>query len=600
LTDHHNTMEESGEVEEEMEAGRAVVWTQQQPEPAVSKSIYYTDTSGEPGEWTEDRIETRLLPSSVSTIAPKSKNVSCQHCSYTTNRRSHLNEHYRIIHLKVKVVCDLCGKEFSNINQHMRVVHKVLRSGILVKKECEECHKEFFDLTKHMAKAHNLKYVYDYDCSICSTKFKSKFILQRHMQRKHGDKSGCDECGKKVSNLDVHIKKVHKNRNSLPEPGELRNPCSTCDSIFKTEEEREKHSPHCPGRKEQPDLDGEVSDDGLTASSAPSQQQQRVENANYIVLQQAATQYENLHSEAGAGHYQAEVSSKLGSLKSEPQQQAGEEQVLTVQISMEDDELTSLAAGQDNQNFMACQGYRLGVEPAVPAEPPDTKQVSAVRLQTKEGKKSNFQCELCGYATNRATNYNMHYKMVHLKSRTQCELCGKEYSNINQHMRVVHKVLKSGMTEKHKCSQCDQEYYDIQQHMRRAHKQLVQPRDCTCSTCGEKFTKFANMKRHQQRVHQGLRVTCNVCQKEVSNIDKHRRVHRNRGDKISGGSVMVLNKSQLEVCTLEFAPEEGAMLGLPDGTFIVEEENGLSSSSVIYTQLCPILPVEIVNTNKEQ
>ena len=63
---------------------------------------------------------------------------------------------------------------------------------------------------------------------------------------------------------------------------------------------------------------------------------------------------------------------------------------------------------------------------------------------------------------------------------------------------------------------------------------------------------------------------------------------------------MVLNKSQLEVCTLEFAPEEGAMLGLPDGTFIVEEENGLSSSSVIYTQLCPILPVEIVNTNKEQ
>ena len=474
MTDHHNTMEESGEVEEE--AGRAVVWAQQLPEPAVSKSIYYTDTSGEPGEWTEDRIETRLLPSSVSTIFPKSKNVSCQHCSYTTNRRSHLNEHYRIIHLKVKVVCDLCGKEFSNINQHMRVVHKVLRSGILVKKECEECHKEFFDLTKHMAKAHNLKYVYDYDCSICSTKFKSKFILQRHMQRKHGDKSGCDECGKKVSNLDVHIKKVHKNRNSLPEPGGVRNPRSTCDSIFKTEEEREEHRPQCPGRKEQPDLDGEVSVEGLTAVPVPSQQQQRVdttENANYIVLQQAATQYENLHSGAGTGqNYQTEVSSKLASLKSEPQQQAGEEQVLSVQISMEDDELTSLAAGPDNQNFMACQGYRLGVEPAVPAEPPNTKQVSAARLQSKEGKKSNFQCELCGYATNRATNYNMHYKMVHLKSRTQCELCGKEYSNINQHMRVVHKVLKSGMTEKHKCSQCDQEYYDIQQHMRRAHKQV--------------------------------------------------------------------------------------------------------------------------------
>ena len=72
---------------------------------------------------------------------------------------------------------------------------------------------------------------------------------------------------------------------------------------------------------------------------------------------------------------------------------------------------------------------------------------------------TTYQCELCGYATNRTTNYNMHYKMVHLKSRTMCELCGKEYSNINQHMRVVHKSLKSGMTEKKSCDQCGNKYY---------------------------------------------------------------------------------------------------------------------------------------------
>merc|ERR1712126_342477 len=170
----------------------------------VSKSICYTETVvGNRG--TERDLErvvsTRLLPSSVKEIQPKSKDVSCQYCSYTTNRKSHLNEHYRIIHLKVKVICDLCGKEFSNINQHMRVVHKILRSGILSKKECYKCKKDFYDLTKHMAKAHNLKYVYDYFCIQCNTKFKSKFILQRHMQRKHGDKATCGECGKKVSNL---------------------------------------------------------------------------------------------------------------------------------------------------------------------------------------------------------------------------------------------------------------------------------------------------------------------------------------------------------------------------------------------------------------
>merc|ERR1712079_293824 len=98
----------------------------------------------------------------------------------------------------------------------MRVVHKVLRSGILSKKPCQECHREYYDLTKHMAKAHRLKYEYEYNCDICHLKLKTKFILQRHMQRKHGTKASCQECGKKVSNLDVHIKKMHNNKVKKP------------------------------------------------------------------------------------------------------------------------------------------------------------------------------------------------------------------------------------------------------------------------------------------------------------------------------------------------------------------------------------------------
>ena len=62
----------------------------------------------------------------------------------------------------------------------------------------------------------------------------------------------------------------------------------------------------------------------------------------------------------------------------------------------------------------------------------------------------------------------------------------------------------------------------------------MEPRDCTCSDCGEKFTKFANLKRHQQRVHEGVKVACEVCSKLVSNIDKHRRVHRAREEKAKG------------------------------------------------------------------
>ena len=104
----------------------------------------------------------------------------------------------------------------------------------------------------------------------------------------------------------------------------------------------------------------------------------------------------------------------------------------------------------------------------------------------------------------------MHYKMVHLKNRTLCQLCGKEYSNINQHMRVIHKVLKSGKTEKVKCSDCSQEFYDIDQHRRRAHSNLYVGRDCKCNICGENFSKYANMVRHQKRVHQKIKITCDV------------------------------------------------------------------------------------------
>ena len=87
------------------------------PSQSVSKRIKYTETLKEGGE--EETVSTKLLPSSLSQIEPKVKNVKCDFCSYTTNRKSHLNEHYRMIHLKVKVICDLCGKEFSSMhNSH--------------------------------------------------------------------------------------------------------------------------------------------------------------------------------------------------------------------------------------------------------------------------------------------------------------------------------------------------------------------------------------------------------------------------------------------------------------------------------------------------
>ena len=43
-------------------------------------------------------------------IQPHEKTIGCFYCPYQTNRRNHLNEHNRSVHLRMKTVCDLCGK----------------------------------------------------------------------------------------------------------------------------------------------------------------------------------------------------------------------------------------------------------------------------------------------------------------------------------------------------------------------------------------------------------------------------------------------------------------------------------------------------------
>ena len=74
----------------------------------VSKSVFYTgqtSASASALEGEDNLIETRLVPSSVSSIKPnKEKNIVCSLCDYTTHAKYYLNEHFRYVHLKVKVI----------------------------------------------------------------------------------------------------------------------------------------------------------------------------------------------------------------------------------------------------------------------------------------------------------------------------------------------------------------------------------------------------------------------------------------------------------------------------------------------------------------
>ena len=459
----------------------------------------------------------------------------------------------------MKVICDLCGKEFANINQHMRVSHNVLRSGILTKKPCQECHREYYDLTKHMAKAHKLKYEYDYDCDICHQKLKTKFILQRHMQRKHGTKASCLQCGKKVSNLDVHIKKMHGLPSCLSE--------KTSETDLALEAEAEN---------------GEI----ITLTSKDME--------SYEVQLDG---FERSKAEKGDGAVNEFILSQL--------------RKLTPTNPNELQLLESYVFDEQDQGPVQARKSLPSTEPGgSPRESRENielapSQVLPVLLAGKEKKvkkRVSYQCGECDYSSNRSANYNTHYQMVHLKSRTVCQICRKPYSNINQHMRVVHKAPKSGKTEKSRCPHCPQEFYDLDQHIRRAHKDLVETvfvRDSTCNLCGETFTKYANMKRHQLRIHEGYKVSCSICNKKVSNIDKHMNVHK-RKDNRAVTSQSSDSLSYVEDDNILEITESHYIITQESSTGLVDEVRSPKTGGVIQlSQLVPV-PVEIVQISKEQ
>lgn len=130
-----------------------------------------------------------------------------------------------------------------------------------------------------------------------------------------------------------------------------------------------------------------------------------------------------------------------------------------------------------------------------------------------------YQCSQCEYKTNKKSNHDSHLKFVHFKERDSCPECGKQIANLNQHLRVTHKIFKSNSREK-LCLKCNKKFHNIEGHMLKAHN-IKTPSDHTCEICYKTFTKKDHLARHESVVHMGVRQTCQYCNKEFSNVEKH-------------------------------------------------------------------------------
>ena len=105
--------------------------------------------------------------------------------------------------------------------------------------------------------------------------------------------------------------------------------------------------------------------------------------------------------------------------------------------------------------------------------------------------------------------------------RSPCPVCGKKYSDLRQHVRIVHEGAKVGFLVVFKnliiwspnlfdviyiqaeCPHCKGKYSNLSQHIHKVH---LKTKNIMCDKCGMTFYHNSNLKKHLETAHTGSRL----------------------------------------------------------------------------------------------
>jgi len=160
---------------------------------------------------------------SICRLSPR-----CPECKKTFSHWRAMMKHRKVVHMGVKIQCTQCDKTFhdsQSLKKHVEAVH------LKLKRVCPLCGSTVSCLSAHMNAVH--ADVRNFPCDMCDKKFKSNYDLTRHRDSVHlGNKAECPMCGKRISNLNQHIRVVHK---------QIKFNCSLCIKKYNTRSELQKH-----------------------------------------------------------------------------------------------------------------------------------------------------------------------------------------------------------------------------------------------------------------------------------------------------------------------------------------------------------------------
>lgn len=163
------------------------------------------------------------------------------------------------------------------------------------------------------------------------------------------------------------------------------------------------------------------------------------------------------------------------------------------------------------------------------------------------------KCPDCDQQFANKTTLNIHRLKVHVAGLTQmpCPKCDQKCNDLTAHMRRAHDV--QGIVCPH-CANIFSKKCTLNRHIEQVHLNIQIHKPATCPDCGKVFSKKGHLDRHRKIIHQGIkdysdpcpycgkvfttraslephiamvhegvRKECPVCNKVLSDLNKHMR-----------------------------------------------------------------------------
>jgi len=180
-----------------------------------------------------------------------------------------------------------------------------------------------------------------------------------------------------------------------------------------------------------------------------------------------------------------------------------------------------------------------------------------------------FMCDKCDFMTLNSGNLKRHQEMIHEEKTEMCFICGKDFKNLYNHMRSVHK--DEGVTVS--CNICHKTMkpYALPGHIEQYHEHYM------CTICNKLFSAKRKLCDHYSKEHQvfsvpGEKYACHVCKKAYKTMEEIQR-HLKEEHKI-------LDEHPCTDCEMKFSTKALLAIHLMDTHDLKEEDAAIFLGTV--------------------